>query len=294
MTCNHCHQWHLNIVSPLSCEMQIPAAPIFMKVFHNWRRQWKIKELSVAQLCHPSAFVTLYLLLRDSKSCLYVAHGEIHNSLQIFPLWSLCIFFSPVYKSVLPLLGCDIMSGLSGLCLRGHHPGPLWAVPDILDAIPSTTGRVERGFGSACPLQHGPAVVAPGTVARWHSLKPSHPSPKALLAPHQPGSDHSKSPALQELPGWEPGACFTWLQSPSVQKHLEALCPLQPSHHLLVSLTPNTDVELWLLVCVLSHPLAWCIVFPSIHQPWVDPSICRVRIHKSLRAGSVLLRLKGK
>lgn len=171
---------------------------------------------------------------------------------------------------------------------------PLWAVPDILDAIPSTTGRVERGIGDACPLQHGLPVVAPGTVARWHSLKPSHPSPKALLAPHQPRSDHSKAPALQELPGWEPGACFTWLQSPSVQKHLEAFCPLQPSHHLLVSLIPNTDVELWLLVCVLSHPLAWCIVFPSIHQPWVDPSICRVRIHKSLRAGSVLLHLKGK
>lgn len=59
------------------------------------------KRLAVAQLYHPSAFVTLNLLLRDAKSCLYLAHSEIHHSLQIFPLLKFWIF-SPVYKSVLP------------------------------------------------------------------------------------------------------------------------------------------------------------------------------------------------
>lgn len=101
MAWSHCHQWHLNLVRPLSCETQVPTAPMFMKVFHNWRRQWKIKQLSVSQLYHLSAFVALNLLLRDAKSCLYLAHSEIHHSLQIFPLLSLWIF-SPVYKSVLP------------------------------------------------------------------------------------------------------------------------------------------------------------------------------------------------
>lgn len=41
------------------------------------------KELSVAWLYHPSAFVTLNLLLRDAKSCLYLAHSEIHQSSDI-------------------------------------------------------------------------------------------------------------------------------------------------------------------------------------------------------------------
>lgn len=188
------------------------------------------------------------------------------------------------------------MTRLSGLlCLRGPHHGVPFG-PCQTALMPSLPPLAEwkGALAVPAPLQHAPVGVAPGTVARWHSLKRSHPSPKALLAPHQPRSDHSESPALQELSGWEPGACFTWLQSPSVQKCLEAFCPPQPLQHLLVSLTPNTDVELWLLIRMLSHPLAWCIVFPSIHQPWVHPSICRVRIHKSLRAGSVLLCVKGK
>lgn len=134
------------------------------------------------------------------------------------------------------------------------------------------------------PLQHAPVVAALETVARWHSLKPSLPSPKALLAPHQPGSDHSKSPALQELPGWEPGACFTWLQSLSVQKCLKAFCPPQPSHHLLVSLTPNTDVELFpnTGLCALPSPCSvHCFPF---HSPALGPSI-----HPSAGLGSTNL-----
>lgn len=184
---------------------------------------------------------------------------------------------------MLPLLGCDIMTGLSGLlCLRGPHPGlPFGPCQRALMPFLPALAEWERALAVPTPLQHALVVVALGTVARWHSLKRSHPSPKALLAPHQPGSHHSKSPALQELPGWESGACFTWLQSPSVHKCLKAFCPPQPSPHLLVWLTPSTDAELWLLVCVLSHPLPGAL----FSLPFTSPG----SIHPSAGLGSTNL-----
>lgn len=89
---------------------------------------------------------------------------------------------------MLPLPGRDRTISLPGLlCPRGTHPG-LSDGPCQTALMPSLSPPTEweGALAEPAPFQHTPVRVAPGTVARWHSLERSHPSPKALLASHQP------------------------------------------------------------------------------------------------------------
>lgn len=185
------------------------------------------------------------------------------------------------------------MTRLSGLLSQRTPPWtPLWAVPALMPSLPPLA-EWKGALAVPAPLQHARVGVAPGTVARWLSLKRSHPSPKALLAPHQPRSDH-RVPCSARAVRLGTTSRFYLAAEP--------LCAEMSRGFLLTTAIapfacfPHTKRWHGAVVAGLRalHPLARCIVFPSIHQPWVHPSICRVRIHKSLRAGGVLLCLKGK
>lgn len=112
---------------------------------------------------------------------------------------------------MLLLPGCVQTISLPGMLRspRGAQPGlpcgPRQTAP--MPPLPPLTAR--RGARAApAPLQRAPVGVAPGTVARWRSLGRSHPSPRALLAPHHSGIRPQRAPCSARAVRLGTGSAF--------------------------------------------------------------------------------------